>query len=122
MFIPPKNIADKIYNDRVETAPIELHKSHLLIDMVLVHESIGNGLNISLVYYENHNKLLIADYEDELFKNLHKSSKYMLKDAKLKKKKSIAIHGLLLDKEIDNSDRSLAYEIDKNMKVITIFL
>lgn len=122
MFIPPKHIADQLKGTKDADAPVALQHSHLLIDQDIVEKHFGDCLNVFLAYYPNKRVIMLANVEDELFKNIHKASQYMLKDGKQGTKRSIAIHDLLIDNELDSQNRSLTYEANEQLKILTIHI
>jgi hypothetical protein len=74
-----------------------------------------------MVYYPSKKVLLMAATTDELFKGLHKTSMQMLKNKNLKGDKSISLEELLIDQDIDNTDRMLDYFFDE-MKILQVFI
>lgn len=120
MFIPPKHVINKLNQEKSDRGPIQLINSHLLIDNEIVASHFGECFNVYGVYYPSRRVILIASVDDTLFKDLHKASQYMLKEAKLDSKRSIAIHDILIDNDLDNTDRALSHELNEEMKIITI--
>ena len=55
-------------------------------------------------------------------KKLHKAKQHMLKDRNLKGDKSIALHELLIDNEIDSTDRDLVYDFQPGLGILNIKL
>ena len=58
----------------------------------------------------------------EVFKKIHKAGQQMLKDRNLKGDKSIALHEILIDHQIDETDRELTYELAPGMKILNVKL
>lgn len=120
MFIPPNRLKNN-YDSAAEVgSKISLKSSHLLIDHEIANEVFGSDLNAMVVYYSNRRSLMVAAKSDELFKSLHKANQHMLKDRNLKGDKSIALHEMLIDHEIDDTDRGLVYEFQPGLGVLTI--
>jgi hypothetical protein len=122
MFIPPSNFKQKAASNAVKREPIRLKSSHLLIDDEIAGKAFGDCQNVYTVYYPDRNTLMIAPVTDELFKNLHKASQQMLKDRNLKGDKSIALHELLIDNQINETDRDLAYEFQEALGILNVKL
>ena len=64
----------------------------------------------------------MASSTDALFKGLHKTSMVMLKLKNGKGDKSITIQEIMIDHDIDPSDRDLDFKADAILKVISIYL
>ncbi|MEO1516932.1 MAG: hypothetical protein AAFV95_18055 [Bacteroidota bacterium] len=105
-----------------EAAQVRLKSSHLLIDRELALDIFGDDFNVNLVYYADRRTLMIAPQSEELFKQLHKAKQHMLKDRNAKGDKTIALHELLIDNEIDSSDRTVAFDCQKALKILTVKL
>ena len=122
MFIPPQKISDNFSSGATASRTVELRSSHLLISSDLAKEAFGDSQNVYMAYYPDSRTLFVASIEDDVFKQLHKASQHMLKNRNLQGDKSIALHEILIDKEINTTDRTLAYEFDPLMKVINVKL
>ena len=122
MFIPPQKIKDSFSSDTTDSRIVALRSSHLLIGKDLAKEAFGDIQNVYMAYYPANRSLFIASIEDNVFKQLHKASQHMLKNKNLHGDKSIALHEILIDKEINATDRTLAFEFDPLMKVINVKL
>lgn len=122
MFIPPNRLKDKFEPTRHEDSPIRLKSSHLWIDHELAMDIFGEDLNVNVVYYPNRRSLMIAPQSEALFKQLHKAKQYMLKDRNAQGDKTIALHELLIDNEINSTDRSLEFECQKALKILSVKL
>lgn len=120
MFIPPQKFIplknEAIANDN----PIRLQSSHLLIDREIASQVFKNDHNAYVVYYPKNNSLLVAPVSDELFKKLHKANQHMLKDRNLEGDKSIALHELLIDNQLDDSDRKLEFKVEPALGILNI--
>ncbi|MEZ4931339.1 MAG: hypothetical protein R2788_04305 [Saprospiraceae bacterium] len=120
MFIPPQKFTLPKNEAAVNEALIRLQSSHLLIDREIASQVFKNDHNVYVVYYPKNNSLLIAPISDELFKKLHKANQHMLKDRNLKGDKSIALHELLIDNQLDDSDRSLEFKVESALGILNI--
>lgn len=92
---------------------LQLKSGHLLFENSLVAELFGNEEQVNMVYYSERKCLLLAARSKTFFEKLHKTSWTALKLKNPKGDKSIFIRDLMLDNEIDETDRILNYEIKK---------
>lgn len=122
MFIPPNRLKEKFESTEEKDNPICLKSSHLLIDHQIATEIFGDDLNVNVVYYADRKALMIAPQSEELFKKLHKAKQHMLKDRNAKGDKTIALHELLIDNEIDSADRNLEFEFLKELRILNVKL
>jgi hypothetical protein len=122
MFIPPKHLNQPSSKESTIDSAVFLKGAHLIIRSEIAKSLFGNNFNAYMAYYPAKRMLLIASVEDELFKKLHKASQHLIKDRNLQGDKSIALHEILIDEQIDDSDRSLAYEYEPALGVLNIQL
>jgi len=88
-----------------------LKNSYLLIDAALARETFGDDPQVNVVYYPDRQTLLVAGKSKAFFETLHKTSRVLLKDRNLLGDKSINIRELLIDNDIDDADRDIAFEL-----------
>lgn len=122
MFIPPQKIQQDLKSGTSVAGKVQLKSSHLVIDHEIVDEIFGNALNANVVYYPDRRSLLVAPESDELFKQLHKAKQHMLKARNAKGDKTIALHELLIDHDIDQADRVLNYRNRKELSLLNVTL
>lgn len=122
MLIPPQNIQSQLKAEAEAGGPVRLKGSHLLIDAALAEELFGDAPNVHLIYYPDRRSLLMAPESDELFKKLHKAKPYMLKNRTAKGDKTIGIRELLIDHDINDTDRDLQHEGQKALRVLNVKL
>lgn len=122
MFIPPKKLISNIEKPSSIDVKVQLKASHLLIDREIVDQIFGSDQNVYVVYYASRRTLMIAPVSDDLFKQLHKASQHMLKDKNAKGDKTIALHELLIDNEINDEDRTLPYECQPELRTLSVKL
>ena len=124
MFIPPQHLQNtKSDSELIPTSSkIRLKSSHLLIDNEIVKQTFGEDLNVYVIYYPERHSLMIAPVSDAIFKSLHKAGQQMLKNRNLKGDKSIALHEILIDHQIDETDRDLEYELQKGLGILNVHL
>ncbi len=121
MFIPPNHIPPTKKQQETE-ALIQLQSAHLLIRYDLAQKIFGKDYNVYTVYYPERNSLMVAPVSDELFKKLHKASQALLKEKNSRGDRTIALHDILLDHQIDPQDRSLAFDYQEGLGVLNIQL
>jgi hypothetical protein len=100
---------------------IRLMNRHLTIDAAIAAALFPGAAHLNIVFYPNGKTLLMADAGDEIFKGLHKTSMQMLKDKNLKGDKSMSLEEILIDHDLDDSDRELGYKADAVMKILTVY-
>lgn len=122
MFIPPNKLAKNLRQQAASGSKIRLQSSHLLIDREVAVSAFGDQANVHIVYYPERHSLLLAPVLDETFKNLHKAGRFMLKDRNLQGDKSVALHEILIDHQVDNSDRDLVYEFQSGLGILNVQL
>lgn len=122
MFIPPDKLLKQTSQESVVGSKVRLKSSHLLIDREIVMEVFGESGNVSVVYYSDRRTLMLAPINDELFKKLHKTSQYMLKDRNLKGDKTVAIHDILIDNDVDTTNRDLHYDYPSGLGILNVTL
>lgn len=122
MFIPPSKLNEQLPKSSQAVAQVRLKSSHLLIKGELAQPLFGNSPNVNLVYYPNRRTLMLARKDDELFASLHKAKQFMLKDRSLNGDKSVAIHEILIDHDVNTSDRDLEFTGGDGSGILSIQL
>jgi len=122
MFIPPNRLKENFETEKKEETKVQLKGSHLWIDRSVAADIFGEDLNVNLIYYANQRTLMIAPYSNDLFTKIHKAKRHMLKDRNAKGDKTIALHELLIDNEINSQDRNLEFEAQKEIEVLSVNL
>lgn len=122
MFIPPPNFKPQEKAKEALNGLLRLQASHLQIDKEIAASVFGAVHNALMVYYPQKNALMIAPATDELFKTVHKASQHLLKDRNAQGDKSIAIHEILIDHQLDDTDRELQYEIPPGLGILHVKL
>lgn len=101
---------------------IRLKSSHLYLDAALARELFGDANKIDVVYYPERRSLLLCAPDKEFFHKLHKTSLMMLKERNLQGDKTIMLTELLIDHDIDDTDRDLTYDIRAETKILNVEL
>jgi hypothetical protein len=100
---------------------MKLQNGHIIFPSEIIQEILENEVQINWVFYPDRNTLLIAGKSKKFFEKLHKTDWQTLKDKNLKGDKSLFIRAILIDNDLDDSDRNLDFEI-KNSGIISIKL
>jgi hypothetical protein len=103
-------------------SPIRLKSSHLYLDAAIARELFGDASKVDMVYYPERRSLLLCAPEKEFFHKLHKTSLVMLKDRNVQGDKTIMLGELLIDHDIDNTDRDLNYDVRPETKILSVEL
>ncbi len=100
---------------------IHLASGHLLIEAAIAHDFFADNSHVNLVYYSQRKTILLAAPNDELFKSLHKTSMVMLKQKNSHGDRSVSIQEIMIDNDIEPTDRVLTFQADSTMKIIIIY-
>ncbi|PHN03819.1 hypothetical protein [Flavilitoribacter nigricans] len=122
MFIPPKKYIDELQAQPQAASQVRLRAAHLLIDRETAAVVFGEAGNAYLVYYPDRHTLLLAAGDDEMFKDLHKAKKHLLKSRSAAGDRSVALHEILIDHQIDDRDRDLVYEFQAGLGILRVQL
>jgi hypothetical protein len=101
---------------------IKLKSSHLYLEADIVQELFGSTNKVDMVYYPERTSLLLCAPDKEFFHKLHKTKLVNLKERNLKGDKTITLQELLIDNDIDDTDRDLEYEIRPETKILSVRL
>jgi len=100
---------------------IQLKNSNLLIEAPLAHEAFGTDNQAGIVYYPDRNTLLVAGKSKTFFEKLHRTHWVILKNRNLQGDRSVSIRDILIDNDLDDTDRPLKYEL-KTTGILSIWL
>lgn len=102
------------------SSKIALKSSHIYLEGRLV-ESIFGEVNFAYVtYVEEQGKILITPVTSQWFVKMYKPTQFLLKSRNLKGDKTLAIREILIDNDLDVSDRELAFEVIKKTNLIKV--
>ncbi|MBX9892857.1 MAG: hypothetical protein K2Y12_11100 [Chitinophagaceae bacterium] len=99
---------------------MHLKNGHLIIDNAIIQQLWGDITHLNWVFYKNKNSIMFCSVEDELFKKLHKTTLSMLKLKNANGDRSLSLQELIIDNDLDNTDRALAYIADDGMKILNV--
>ena len=90
---------------------VELKSSHIYLGNELV-ESVFNNINYAYVtYLEKQSRILITPVSSQWFVKMYEPKQFLLKSRNLNGDKTIAIREILLDNDLDMTNRSLNFEV-----------
>lgn len=100
---------------------VKLSSAHIIIGSKLATSFFGNAQRVNWVYYPQRKTLMVAAAEDELFKQLHKTSGSLLKLKNALGDRGMAMRELLIDNDLDEQDRELEYKADTTLNILNIY-
>lgn len=106
----------------VSDAAVQLKKGHLWLSAQVVADTIGDDYQVYLVYYPQRGSLLLAPMSDDIFKQMHKCSLVMLKVRNMQGDKSISLQEIIIDNDLEKTDRPLEYKAAPGMPLLQIQL
>ncbi len=101
---------------------VSLRNRHLHLSAVLASRIFGPATQAHLVYYAHKRMLLLAPADDETFKQLHKCSLQMLKTRQASGARSVSLEEILLDHDLDDSDRPLAWSTLPDLRILQVHI
>ncbi len=103
-------------------AKIYLKSSHLYLENDLVETIFGNIHYAYVTYQKDTKKLLVTPVSSQWFVKMYEPAQFLLKSRNLKGDKTLAIREILIDNDLDTTDKELNYELVKRTKLIKIQL
>jgi hypothetical protein len=88
---------------------IKLKTQHLWISSDIVASAFGDAAQVHVVYYAPQRSLLLAPMHDEIFPTIHKSGLQMLKTRNLQGDKTISLQEIIIDNDLDDTERDLPF-------------
>ncbi len=101
---------------------MELRSSHIQLDSTLVESVFGAVHYAYVAYVTEQEKLLITPVSSQWFVKMHEPNQFLLKSRNLKGDKTLAIREILIDNDLDASDRELKYEVVEKTNLIKVAL
>ncbi|MEO0898104.1 MAG: hypothetical protein AAFY71_16965 [Bacteroidota bacterium] len=105
-----------------ESDTVFIDRNHLYLPNSIVSQVFKEEENAFLAFYPEKKLLLLSPISNAFFKKLHPTTQHMLKRKNLKGDKSIALHELLIDHELNVSSEPLKYEFREKSTVLKIYL
>jgi len=99
---------------------VYLKSSHIYLDAELVQTVFGIVHYAYVTYVVEQNSLLITPVSSQWFVKMHKPTQFLLKSRNLKGDKTLAIREILIDNDLDVTDRDLNYELIEKTSLIKV--
>lgn len=100
---------------------MKLQNGHIIIPVEVFTQILEGEEQVNLVYYHERNQLLFAGKSKTFFEKMHKTKWQRLKDKNAMGDKALFVREILLDYDLDDTDRMLPYET-KSTGIISIEL
>lgn len=104
------------------SSKIILKSSHIYLHHQLVQSIFGTVDFAYVTYVGEQAKILITPVTSQWFVKMYKPTQFLLKSRNLKGDKTLAIREILIDNDLDMSDRDLAYEIIEKTNLIKVHI
>jgi hypothetical protein len=101
---------------------IKLRTQHLWIPGDIAEAVFGETPQVYTVYYPQQKALLLAPMDDDIFPTVHKGGLQMLKSRNLQGDKTISLQEIIIDNDIDDTDRELAFMHQPGMRILHVTL
>ena len=99
---------------------VTLKSSHVYLDASLVDKVFDNIHYAYVTYVVAQSKMLITPVNSQWFVKMHEPTQFLLKSRNLKGDRTLAIREILIDNDLDTSDRVLHYEVVEKTNLIKI--
>ncbi|MFN4144686.1 MAG: hypothetical protein ACK4GN_02600 [Runella sp.] len=100
---------------------MKLQNGHIIIPKQIYATVLENETQVNWVFYAERGQLLIAGKSKTFFEKMHATKWASLKDKNINGDKALYVREILIDFDLDDTDRPLSYEI-KNSGIIAIDL
>ncbi len=101
---------------------ISLKSSHLYLPAAVVKQVFGDEPQAYVAYQPEQNTLLLTAASRQWFYKMHQPSQHMLKVRNAQGDKTIALHEVLIDHELDNHDRPLHHTVQDQTGLLKVTL
>jgi hypothetical protein len=101
---------------------VKLRTQHLWISGDLAKSAFGDAPQVYIIYYPKQHALLMAPMDDDLFPTLHKAALQMLKNRNLQGDKTISLQEIIIDNDIDDTERELMYTHQPGVPMLHVTL
>ncbi len=102
------------------THPVSLRQQHLLIAAEVATPLFGDIQQVLTAFDEALKVLRLARMDDMAFRDAHKTALHMLKTRNPHGDRSVALHDVLLDQGLDDTDRVLSYHCPEGTHTLEI--
>lgn len=101
---------------------VSLSNAHIIVSKALMSQLFNDAEKVCWVYYASRKVLLLAPLTDPDFKALHKTTTSVLKYKNNTGDRSMDVLNIILDHDLDDTNRPLQYSVDAVMKILNIQL
>lgn len=101
---------------------VKLRTQHLWISGDIVDSAFGDAAQVYVVYYPKQRSLLLAPMDDEIFPTVHKAGLQMLKSRNLQGDKTISLQEIIIDHDIDDTERDLSFMHQPGVRMLQVSL
>jgi hypothetical protein len=101
---------------------VKLRTQHLWISSDIAESAFGDAPQVYVIYYPKQRALLLAPMDDEIFPTLHKAGLQMLKNRNLQGDKTISLQEILIDNDVDDTERELAFIHQPDVRMLHVSL
>jgi hypothetical protein len=101
---------------------VRLKRQHLWLSASVAKDTFGGERQVYTVFYPQRGMLLLAPMSDTSFKSLHECSLIMLKDRNLAGDKSLNLQEVIIDNNLDDSDRPLEFTTRPGLQLLQVKL
>jgi hypothetical protein len=101
---------------------VKLRTQHLWISGDLVAATLGDTPQVYTVYYPKQHALLLAPMDDDIFPTIHKGGLQMLKNRNLEGDRTISLQEIIIENDLDDTDRELVFIHQPGMRMLHITL
>jgi hypothetical protein len=88
---------------------VKLRTQHLWISGDIAASAFGDAPQVYVIYYPQQRALLLAPMDDDIFPTIHKAALQMLKNRNLQGDKTISLQEIIIDNDIDDTERDLVF-------------
>jgi len=104
----------------MEEESVILKSSHIHLNSALVKRIFDSVHYAYVTYVAEQKRMLITPVSSQWFVKMHQPTQFLLKSRNLKGDRTLAIREILIDNDLDTTDRILEYEIVKKTNLIKI--
>lgn len=104
------------------SAKITLKTSHIYLSHELIGPIFGEVDFAYVTYVAEQAKILITPVTSQWFVKMYEPTQFLLKSRNLKGDKTLAIREILIDNDLDTTDRDLTYEVIEKTNLIKVHM
>jgi len=97
-----------------------LKSSHVYLDSELVETIFKNIQYAYVTYVKDQKRLLITPVSSQWFVKVYEPTQFLLKSRNLKGDRTLAIREILIDNDLDMTDRILDFEVIEKTNLIKV--